>query len=341
MAGVFEAIPESSPLGADLQAGVEAISAQQEIIFTRYVRLVLPFDGFVFWVKADLVTPSALCNVLGCGLPPIALNQSPMPIPARTLVAKGSLHYASTMHQDEVETFAINRIVFTSEQEVQDLNEVGPNAMWIAEIDGVRFAFSQRGSFYRQAQLWHYVGNAVYPDMETQVIDDLAQFDSRSLVVSNSLPAWLSLNSYVPLYGFGLPAVTLYPSFLLPQNIAPPFASVHVEPGATKAIAAAALVDRRGSSSQLAQDRVVITTHGLRNSDAILMVNAIVQWALDYEVVGIMNQPIVRDEKRTQPELGVIAMKKVVDFDVNYYQSRMDDVARGLITSALLGYHPT
>ena len=39
----------------DLAAGVDMLSIQQEITFTRYIRLVLPLDGYVFWVKADMV----------------------------------------------------------------------------------------------------------------------------------------------------------------------------------------------------------------------------------------------------------------------------------------------
>ena len=54
------------------------------------------------------------------------------------------------------------------------------------------------------------------------------------MIVSNSLPAWLSLNNYNPFYGFGN-AIQLYPSFLVPQNLPPPFGAVHVVPELTRA----------------------------------------------------------------------------------------------------------
>ena len=46
---------QGTPIGADLQTGVEAISIQQTVTFTKYVRLVLPLDGYVFWVAAPLL----------------------------------------------------------------------------------------------------------------------------------------------------------------------------------------------------------------------------------------------------------------------------------------------
>jgi len=44
----------------------------------------------------------------------------------------------------------------------------------------------------------------------------------------------------------------------------------------------------------------------------------------------------MQDDKRTQSELGVIATKKVIEFEVSYYQMRANSVARSLITSAPL-----
>jgi len=62
VSNAYEALGARGPLAADLAEGVIAIGQDQEITFTKYVRLVLPVDGYVFWVKADLVGPSALLN---------------------------------------------------------------------------------------------------------------------------------------------------------------------------------------------------------------------------------------------------------------------------------------
>ena len=60
MASVTETI--GKPLQSVLDLGLDTLSSGQEITFTQYVRVILPFDGFIFWVKADLLSKSALYN---------------------------------------------------------------------------------------------------------------------------------------------------------------------------------------------------------------------------------------------------------------------------------------
>lgn len=337
MTTVDESVLAKTPLGSDLAAGVEMLSLSQEIVFTKYIRLVLPLDGYVFWVKANLVGPSAIYNKLR--LNKAAYNQPPRTtVEAATKIVKGSLHYQTDTRQEEQEDYAANRVIFTALSEVEDLNAIDPQVLWLAEFDGIRFAFSSRGRFYRQADLYHYVGMAVYADMEPQIIDDLSGFDSRSVVVSNSLPAWLALNAYTPIYGYQLGGLTLFPSFLSPQNEPPPFGTVHIIPESTQALASAPSLSRRSTHTQLCSDRVRITLWGARNFNALDFMDAVNQYSLDTDAIGIMNVPTVRDEKREQSELGTIAMKKTVEFEVSYLQTRMNDVARKLILSSVVDF---
>lgn len=335
MAELDEAVNAKDPLASDLAAGLESLDLNQTIIFTRYIRLVLPLDGFVFWVKAAIAGPSAL---VGSALPnKVAPNQSPKIMTlAPTFTAKGSMHYSSEVRQEAAEFYAAHRMVFTAEEPVNDLAAIAPNTLWIGEFDGKRFAFSARSSFYRQADLYHYTGFAVYPDMETQIIDAPFGFDSRNVVVSNSLPAWLALASYRPPYAFWNPPPTLYPSFLMPENLAPPFGAVDIPPEGTKALASAPTITRRTQSHfQLCSDTVRITLWGLRNFNALDFVDCVNQYSVDTAAIGIMNIPVMRDEKRTQSELGTIAMKKTIEYEISYHQARMNDIARKLITSAI------
>ena len=48
-----------------------------------------------------------------------------------------------------------------------------------------------------------------------------------------------------------------------------------------------------------------------------------------------MNTPVVADEKRTQSELNTIAMKKSIEFEVNYNQATNRDIARQFIQSCV------
>lgn len=338
MPTVEEAAGSQSPLNAALKQGVEAISENQEITFTLYVRLVLPIDGSVFWVRKDLVSGTAVFNAQAYNTS--VYNESPdiatMP---PTLKVKGSLHYAADKNQDEVENYAINRVIFTAEAPVEPLNKIGPATLWIGSFKGLRFAFGTHAFLYQAAGLWHYSGNAVYPDMETQVVDRVEAF-SQKKIVSNSLPFWLKMNGTTqkPWEPFGN-LVPLYPSFLLPANILPPWGAIHIPPETTTAIAAAPTFARKTwSSVQLVKETVRVTLFGVRSDEAHDFSNFVQQFAQNTELFGIMNQPVIKDEKRTQSELSTIAQKKSIQFDVNYFQARANDIARQLILSAIPTY---
>lgn len=328
---------QSTPMAAANKAGIDQISYFQEIVFTRYQKLTLPADGYVFWVRSNLVSHSALVGSAVAG--ETSPNSSPAVISPETISVRGSLHYSTDTRQDEDETLSINRVVFTSEKLVEDLNVIAPDTLWLGEWQGVRFSFSARSSFYEQAGLHHYVGDAVYADMTPQIIDNSNQF-SELTVVSNSLPIWLSMNAWmpVPYLPFSNPSLRLYPSFLVPDNIRPPFVSVHVEPGGTRALAAAPALGRRLSHYQLATDHVKLTLWGVRNNLAQDFADFVNQFSLSTDLIGVMNMPIMRDEKRTQSELGTISQKKTIEYDVSYYQTSARDVARQLIRRVIPTY---
>jgi len=51
--------------------------------------------------------------------------------------------------------------------------------------------------------------------------------------------------------------------------------------------------------------------------------------------------PVMQDEKMTQSELGIMAQKKVITFEVSYYQTTVNDIARQLIEHAFMEITPT
>ena len=341
MTTAAEAAAAKSQLAADLAAGVNTLSLDQTITFTRYVRLVLPLDGYVFWINSEILSASALLNTshFNTNQP----NQAAHVVtPAATLTAKGSFHFSSDVHQEEEETYTGNAVVFTSEVLVNDLSSVGENSLYIATYQGMRIAFNSRGRFYKQADLYHYTGFAVYADMLPQIIDSPLQLDTQNVIVSNSLPIWLYLNNYTPTspaYGFGN-SIQLYPSFLSPRNMTPPYGVVHIMPDGTQAIASAPTLAQNSSHAQLARDRVKITFWGLRNFSAQDFIDCVYQFSQDYDYIGLTNTPIVRDEKRSQTDLLTLAMKKSVEFEVTYYQTRANQVARQLIAQAIPSFAP-
>jgi len=314
MVDINEAVSGKPPLGATLAAGVNFLSKRQTISFTLYKKLVLPADGFVFWVRADL-TP-------------------PVPIEPITVDILGSLHYSTEVGQNEDATVAYNTIVFTSLLEIDIFRDIEPQTLYLATYEGIRFSFSSRGKFYQQADLYHYQGVAVSSVMETQIIDDMATLQSLEPIVTNSLPIWLAMVTYVPPYPTFTCPFPLYPSFLVPENETPPFGSVHIED--TKSMVESATIGPKSSSHQLASEIVRVTTYGVGNADIITFLNFVMQYSYDWNYIGIMNMPIISDEKRTQTELLAIAQKKVIEFKVSYLQHVARDIARQHILSCIV-----
>ena len=80
-----------------MDAGLDNLDQQQTITFTKYLRVVLPLDGFVFWVNAALVSSSAIPGLMG-------LNQAAPDQPrtaggANTITVKGAFHYSVQRRQ--------------------------------------------------------------------------------------------------------------------------------------------------------------------------------------------------------------------------------------------------
>lgn len=334
---VGEGLGARTPLAADLATGVDAISSNQTVKFTKYLRLVLPLDGYVFWVKADLVAKSKSASPNATESNASVANAGPDPNPdTPTREYEGSLHYATDNKQQADSSYAVNRVVFTSLDPINEFEDVGPNVLWIAKFKDIRFAFSSRKSFYKQADLHHYVGDAVYPVLASMLIDKVEDFSARQ-IVSNSIPLWLAMNAFDPQSSpwvqFAKPP-TLYPAFLAPENFAGAFGTIDVPPE-TRAIQSAPLLGRRLRHDQLVGERVKITLWQLDNDAAMDFLDFVNQWTLDERTFGLSSSPVVKDERFNQVELGAIARKKTIEYDINYYQQSARDVARQLILNVV------
>ena len=300
-----------------LLEGLRVLSVNEEVQFTKYVKQVLPLDGYVFWLRGE------------------------------TICVTGSFHYAATREMREDETLSTNRVVFTTGTSLGNLNVSNPQILWVASHKEFKFSFSAQGMYYEQAKIYHYSGQAVHPAMASQLVDNLYLLSPANAIVSNSLPVWLALQRYSPIWlGFSNPCVpviggtplVLYPSFSVPPNIEPPYGAVHIEPGQTRALQATSYLDEVRRHSQLTTDHVKITLYGCNNDTAQDFVDLVNQYSLDTDNIGVMNMPILRDEKRPQAEIASIAMKKTIEYDVSYYQTRVRDIARQHILDVIVQY---
>jgi hypothetical protein len=107
---------------------------------------------------------------------------------------------------------------------------------------------------------------------------------------------------------------------------------IYTWPGTTEAGSPAPLHDL--PSTQLAKDHVRLTLYGFNNQTAIQYLVSLIEYSVDSNNFGFGNSPAIKDQKRTQSELNVIAMKKTIDIDAWYFQATADAIARRLILSA-------
>ena len=313
---IDEATAAPTDLQNALDAGVRSLSNNQTITFKKYTKVVLSQDSYVFWV-----------------------------FNGTTMDYDGSLHYITERQQNEDETLGMNKFIFTALQEITELNAVNPSTMWIGDwsVDGttIRIAFSDHGSFYQQANLWHYSGYAVFPALASQLVESAADLPTDP-IVSNSLPIWLAQTTV------GTVTYPVYPSFLVPDNVTPPYITVHIEPNKTTPLGGFPIYQWPGTtipnsgasplhnlpSSQLMQDEVRLTLYGLNNQQAIQYFVTLMEYSLATDAFGFCNSPSIHDEKRTQVEIASLAMKKTLTIVASYYQGTADAIARRLILSA-------
>lgn len=308
--------PGTNNMASALAAGLDTVDQKQSVTFVLYVKQVLPVDGFVFWLKADqlLVPPTDT---------------------ALTLQIEGSLHHATINTQSEDENFSTQRVIFTAKDPVRSLSAMAPDTLYMAQVDGYKYAFSSRSNWYRQADLYHYSGDAVYAALSDMVIDNIADLDLENKVVSNSMPFWLMFTqAAIASFPNTWP---LYPAYLLPDNMVPPYAAVNIDERRTLPLGAGRVLDKDGKRYQLVTDTVEVSFYGVRNDAVLDWVDAVVQYGLEHaDAFGVMNSPVPADMKRIQVEISTIAQKKTVTFQVCYYQTRLAAIVQKYILSAFV-----
>lgn len=301
-------------MGADLRGGIAQLSGWQDFTFTLYQRTVLPADGFIFYVLASAANPP--------------VDPTPVELAAFSFTVNCSLHFAQRVDQQADNTTALQDITVTTKAEIREFVDVAPGSLFIMTLpNGTPVAFSAQRGRYDQAGIWHYSGRALYPYEATQVVDSPDDVGTDQ-VVSNSLPIWMAMST---------DDLPVYPSFLVPLNLPPPYVAVDIT--GTAALEAAPFFDSDSSQSQLVYETARFTFYGLRN-DAVLDFQRLVLHNSFGGSYGVMNMPVPIDGKRTQSELGIIAQQKTMDAEIDYYQARARDIARQLILSAFVTITP-
>jgi hypothetical protein len=317
MTSAAEAAAAKGLFAAELAAGLNTLDLNETVVFAQYARALIPLDGSIFWI--------------GTGI-----NKT----------IQGSLHWAVNKLQNKDDTFGQVSVTLTALSQVVDLESIAPGFALIATLpNGAMYAFSAQANYYKTADAWHYTGTAIPPALRSNVIPYTVgggSLDTVTPVVNNSLPLWLALNSYTPHYpGRTTGGLTLYPSFLVVDNILPPYGVVHIEPSSTSSYTAVPQISSTGDLSQMCRDDVEITLYGARSDFVFNFVQTILQYATDTGNLGLLNMPTIHDEKRTHPELTILAQKKTIKFEVSYLMDTANFVANTLFQKIITSYHPT
>lgn len=320
-----ESVP-TRPIHAALSQGLDVLSGQQTVAFYPYIRQVLPLDGWVFWVRASLLSGPQLALA--------GLSSS------NSISVPGSLHYASQGNQVTEETIVVRRVDFAAEQPIEALGVIAPTILWVGTwqtgLGDFKFALSARSSFYTEANISHYIGDAVYAPLESQLVDDPGQLTTRQ-IVSNSMPIWLRMirePPFPPLLEWVPPEnFALYPEKLVPENLPPPYGAVEITN--TRALQAFPTIGPRSEHSQLCAEHVRLHLYGLDNDKALDWQDYFINYCTITPDMGIMTIPIMYDEHRNQTELAVVAQYKTFDVEISYLQRRARDLARQYIATAI------
>ena len=293
-----------SQLYAVINAGVNLVDEAQEVVFVKYVRQILPIDGYVFWSPNEAFT------------------------------IQGALHFAQNIIQADDETFAQGTVLFTAQDQVSQFEDAPTNVIFVATLPGgSRYAFSSQQGFLAAAGQWHYFGRTIPPAALSQLLDEPGKIDLTRAVTSNSLAFWLQLNGYQTPYGDAWSnEIPIYPAKLVSANLQPPYVAVKIV--TTEPLQLLECISPIRSSYQLCADTVRLTLYGLQSNEVHDFNNCITQYAALTGNFGFMTPRAIVDEQREIPELEAIAMKKTIDVKISYIQKRVDDVTRQLIEKA-------
>ncbi|MFM0010968.1 hypothetical protein [Paraburkholderia sediminicola] len=325
MPGILDT-PGNTNLHDALAIGVKQLSGNQQVTFKQYQKYVLPVDGYVYWVPS--------------GAPDITVQ--------------GSLHYIVQQSQEVDQTRGINNVIFTSLESVSALNSVQKDTLYIGTLppgmdnqgNDFKFAFNQRGSYYQQSDLHHYTGTAVWPTMQTQILESAADLPTDK-ILSNSIPLFMSLTGTAssPIKPSWLPstAYTVYPEYLSAENAAPPYISVEIKTTESLQIQAYRynLPDGTAARDQLVKDTVTIHMWGMNHIKATEYLDYLMWYFETYGAspavtsMGLMSDPVIKDVAVLQSELGTRSQKKVIELTVSYYQSAALAAAMTLILSTI------
>jgi hypothetical protein len=224
----------------------------------------------------------------------------------------GVMHYDNDVKQNVDETPTRNLVVFACDRPVPFWGVAGDSEYISSSVgDGLQYiVFDRQTQTFQQSGIHQYTGRELFPANRSQIIETGEQLQRLlNVTVSNSLPKLLKI----------APDRVKFPSYLIPSDLTPPYIVVHVDTASTTPLHWAPTVDRTGSEYQHMRETVYFICYGLDDQEVSAFTREIRDWceAPSHEM-GLTVAPTVQESLRTQSELNILAMKKVIKMEVNY-----------------------
>ncbi len=297
-----------SPYANILRNGVDFLKDGQTISFTTYRRAVLPFEGFVYWIKLHGGEKSI----------------------------ESMIHKTDELYQEEDSFRNESTILITTRESLFNFSQDGIDEIKVFNYQDSLYVLRKTGENADQSGIYHNMAHIVEPQMQNTFLDTEDDFRNRNMQFSSSVPLFIMFS--MGLFDLFQDHYDMYPGWLTPYNKKPPYISINVSD--TEALSSATAyetVDGNTYIGKLVTEKVTFTLYGYDNEQIMIFLSDLEKWSMVYNYVGFMSSPAIVDEIHSKVETGTVALKKTIEVDISYIQmAKLSEALKEKIISTVL-----
>ncbi|MDI2113068.1 hypothetical protein [Commensalibacter nepenthis] len=281
-----------------LQDGLNTIRQGQVIIITYYQKAILPYDGFVYWVKSR----------------------------KKDSVEASMIHYSDELRHEDQSYYDDASLIITTTEPLFDFSQEDIETLPVFNYAGKQYVIKKTGNNTDNAGLYHNFAKVIEPRLKSIFLNTKKDFLEKTVQFSNSISRFILLaNGYFDLVK--IPYI-IYPEWLVPLNKTPPYITIGITE--TEALSVGhkqVYINEQPTFVNPAKDYIELNLYGLDNHEAINFLATLEKWSLIYQQMGFLNIPRIKDLPSSQNEIGSLSQKKIIEIEVFYYQSANIDEA--------------
>ncbi|CAI3958064.1 unnamed protein product [Commensalibacter communis] len=286
-----------SEYGNAIQSGLDVMRLDQKLDISYYQKTILPYDGFVFWVKMRKKTS-----------------------------IDAMIHYTDELKHEDQSFYNDANLIITTKEYLFDFFQNDLEILPVFDYEGKQYAIRRSGQNTQHATIFHNFARIIEPQFQSLFLNNKKDFTRKTVQFSNSISRFILLaNGYFDLVKI---PYEIYPEWLVPFNKKPPYITIGIsETEALNVGHKRTMVEGKETFINPAKDHIELNLYGLDNHEAINFLATLEKWSLIYQQIGFLNIPRVTDLHNTQNEIGSLSQKKVIEIEVFYYQSANIDEA--------------